>query len=175
MLMVSPVTIRQWANKGWLKSQVTAGGHRRFSRRDVVGFARQRGIALNLSDSDDLRVLIVEDDVQVAAFLAEVLVERAHGVVTETAFDGFEAGQKTSSFNPHIILLDLMMPGINGFEVCRRLKSDPVTKMIEVTAMTGYCTAENVERILSAGARACLAKPLDIDLLMRELGLPEPR
>lgn len=173
MLMVSPVTIRQWANKGWLKNQVTAGGHRRFARRDVEIFARQRGIGLNLAETEDLRVLIVEDDAQVVGFLAEVLVERAHGVVTETALDGFEAGQKTTSFCPHVILLDLMMPGINGFEVCQRLKSDPVTKMIEVTAMTGYYTAENVDRILSAGARACLAKPLDIDLLMRELGLAQ--
>ena len=90
MLMVSSITIRQCPNKGWLKSQVTTGGHRRFSRRDVVGFTQQRSIALNLSESDGPRVLIVEDDVQVEAFLAEVLTERAHGVLTETAFDDFE-------------------------------------------------------------------------------------
>ena len=175
MLMVSPVTIRQWANRGWLKAQMTAGGHRRFSRRDVESFARQRDITLNLGEGEGIRVLIVEDDRQVAEFLAEVLSQRAREVATATAHDGFEAGQIASAFKPHVILLDLMMPGINGFEVCSRLKRDPATKMVEVIAMTSFYTAENVDRILSAGAKACLAKPLDVDRLILELGLAQVR
>ena len=145
MLMVSPVTIRQWANKGWLRAQVTAGGHRRFSRRDIETFARERGIALNLGDAGLLKVLIVEDDHQVANLLTEVLAQRCEHIITHIARD--------------------------GFEVCHRLKSDPATKLIDIVAMTGSYTPENVDRILNAGAKACLAKPLDINLLMRELGL----
>jgi CheY-like chemotaxis protein len=65
-----------------------------------------------------------------------------------------------------------MMPGINGIEVCRELKSDPSTKVIRVVAMTGYYSQENVNAILSAGAEACLKKPLDINQLRELIGAP---
>jgi CheY-like chemotaxis protein len=69
------------------------------------------------------------------------------------------------------MLLDLMMPGMDGFEVCSRLKADNATKNIRVVAMTGYPSDENVNRILAAGAECCLAKPLDREKLLAVLGL----
>lgn len=171
MLMVSPVTIEQWVSKGWLKSQVTAGGHRRFSQFHVETFAQQQDIALNLGNHTGLRILIVDDDRQAADFLTEYFSKHPEGVETDIAHDGFEAGQKASEFEPDVILLDLMMPGLNGFDVCNRLKSNPATATIDIIAMTGYHTPDNVDRILNAGAKACLAKPLDMAQLLRELGL----
>ena len=82
-------------------------------------------------------------------------------VQMEVANDGFEAGQKLQTFRPHTVLLDLMMPGINGFDVCRKIKENPETRDTRVVVMTGYHTLENMMQAMEAGAEACLTKPLD--------------
>ena len=171
LLMVSPITVRQWAQKGWLEAQTTPGGHRRFLHRHVEVFARHRGLTLNHGDDDTTRVLIVDDDEQFSRFLVEALSELAEAVTTEVAQSGFEAGQKIHTFMPHIVLLDLMMPGVDRFAVCRQIKENPSTKGIDVIAITGFHTRENADRIINAGARACLGKPVDLDLLTREMGV----
>lgn len=170
-LLVSPVTVRQWAQKGWLPAETTPGGHRRFLRRDVEAFAQQRGLTLQLPDAGTLRVLVVDDDAQVARFLEEVIGAFPEGVQVEVALDGFDAGQRVEAYQPHIMLLDLMMPGMNGFDVCRRMKSSPATRSIDIIALTGFPTPENRSQILKAGARACLSKPVDLGLLREALGL----
>lgn len=166
LFMVSPVTVRQWAQKGLLSAALTAGGHRRFLRQELLRFADERGLSLNWIVQGKARVLIVEDDEHVATFLYELL--RGHDGIDalETAANGFEAGRKVHSFEPSMVLLDLMMPGIDGFEVCRTLKQDPATRHIRVLAMTGYASADNIERIMNAGAEVCLEKPIDTGRLL---------
>lgn len=166
LFMVSPVTVRQWAQKGLLSAALTAGGHRRFLRQELLRFADERGLSLNWIIHGKARVLIVEDDEQVASFLLELL--RGHDGIDalETAANGFEAGRKIHNFEPSVMLLDLMMPGMDGFEVCRTLKQDPSTRHIRVLAMTGYPTSENIERIMNAGAEVCLEKPIDTARLL---------
>ncbi len=170
LLMVSPVTVRQWAQKGALKSKATLGGHRRFSLQDIQEFARSRGLKLVNESKDSIRILIVDDDVQVSKMLSELLSLLPYVIETLTAIDGFEAGSKVQSFQPDIVLMDLMMPGMNGFETCRRLKQDPATKGIRVVAMTGYPSPENVEKIIQTGAEACLVKPIVRNQLIDALG-----
>ena len=171
LLMVSPITVRQWAQKGWLEAQTTPGGHRRFLHRHVEGFAQARGLTLYRGGDELTRVLIVDDDAQFSRFLVEALSQRSREITIEVATSGFEAGQKMYSFAPHIVLLDLMMPGLDGFTMCRQIKEQPAAKGTDVIAITGFCTPENEDRILSAGAKACLAKPLNLELLAREMGL----
>jgi CheY-like chemotaxis protein len=115
--------------------------------------------------------LIVDDDTQVGLFVSEMIRARDPKVAIEIARDGFEAGVKVESFRPHALLLDLMMPGMDGFEVCRRLRARPTLNHVRIIAMTGFPSAENVERIMGAGADACLPKPLDPERLLVELGL----
>ncbi|UCE90498.1 MAG: response regulator [Pseudomonadota bacterium] len=166
LLMVSPVTVRQWAQRGEIDALTTPGGHRRFTLEAVKAFARKRGMRLNPERSDDvMRILVVDDDVELNAWLSEML--SAHDVATEiaSAHNGFDAGVKLVSFKPHLILLDLMMPGLDGFDVCSSVREDPTKESTRVIAMTGYPSDENVQRILEAGAETCLAKPLDFDRL----------
>jgi len=169
--MVSPTAVRQWAEKGDLCALTTPGGHRRFLHDEVERFAREKGLTLNMGKGGALRVLIVDDDEQLMRYLVKLLEGFPEQIVVETANDGFVAGLKIQEFKPNIILLDLMMPGLNGFEVCHMLKVGPNTKAIRVIAMTGYATAENIENILSAGAEVCLPKPIDEQKLLKHLGL----
>lgn len=167
-MMVSPITVRGWAQKGLLPAEVTPGGHRRFRREEVERFARQWNPAGNRGP---LRVLIVDDDSAVLGFLTELLTGGDMPVEVVTATDGFEAGHQVHVFAPDIVLLDLMMPGIRGTEVCRRIKATPGQSQVRVIAMSGYLSADNEAELLAAGAECCLAKPIDTARLLRQMGL----
>lgn len=171
MLMVSPTTIRQWASQGKLNSALTPGGHRRFLRADVERFSRQNNLTLPLRDSDVTRILIVDDDEEVGQLLTQLFTYSSSPVETMTATSGFEAGRLVHSFEPHVVLLDLMMPGMDGFEVCRDIKQNPTTRAIRVVAMTGYYEDGNVAEILDAGAEVCLSKPFKLNALLRAIGI----
>lgn len=178
LLMVAPVTLRAWATKGLLNAHTTVGGHRRFLRQDLAQFAAQRGMRLLESTPEDgpspetaggLRVLVVDDDHRFAAFLRELL--EMNGVTAALAFDGFAAGRMVESFKPDTVLLDLRMPGLDGFAVCRQLKSSPATSRIRVIAMTGYAPLDSRAAIVEAGAELCLAKPFTNAQLLSLLGI----
>ena len=167
LLMVSPVTVRQWAQRGEIEAMTTPGGHRRFLRPAVESFAKIRGIPLSEhDDSEVLRVLVVDDDPVTNDYLVKLLHNQNEQVETESAYNGFEAGSKIETFKPKIVLLDLMMPGLDGFEVARFIKRDSIRTAIRILAMTSSATDENIERIMEAGAEACLSKPLDPEKLL---------
>lgn len=161
ILMVSPITLRQWAQKGMLNFKITAGGHRRYIASDVEAFKEKYGLEKHAGIDGNPRVLVVDDDDDLRKMLEISIKENLDNSEVETAADGFEAGSKVQSFKPNIVLLDLMMPGLNGLEVCKKLKNDDRTSDIRVIAMTGYPSEENVQAILKAGAEVCLAKPFD--------------
>ncbi len=164
-LMVSPITVRQWADKGWLAALTTPGGHRRFARDAVEEFARERRLRFNRPASA-ARILVVDDDTQLAGYLHELLHTSLENCTVEIARNGFEAGQKVQIFRPGLILLDLMMPGMDGFEVCAHLRATPATQDIRIIAMTGFATVEYTSRIIAAGAELCFTKPLDAPALL---------
>ena len=171
LLRVEPGTVRVWAQSGRLRSSTTPGGHRRFARRDVLAFAREHGIALATPERDKTRVLIVDDDAQLRSLLPRMLASSGSPVEAVTAHDGFSAGQLLATFEPHVIVLDLFMPGVNGFELCKTLKSDPATADIRVIAMTGTSDSDAIARIVDLGAERCLAKPIILEQLLAAVGL----
>jgi len=113
------------------------------------------------------KILIVDDDPEIRDLLSKMLscVEYE----TEVASSGFEAGAKVVKFKPVLIILDLIMPEMSGFEVCKKIKGDPDTSHIKVLAITGYDTEENREKIMKAGADDYMAKPVKRDLLIRHI------
>ena len=173
MLMVSPVTVRQWAQKDMIKAKVTPGGHRRFLLEDVREFARERGIGIleEARREGPKRVLIVDDNEDLVHFIEELISNSEEEFMIEKAFDGFTAGDKVHSFKPDVILLDLMLPGMDGYEVCKRLKGSRDTQHIEIIAMTGYFSKKSYQQIISAGAKECLAKPFKNQELLKLLGI----
>lgn len=166
-MMVSPITVRGWAQKGLLRAEITPGGHRRFRREDVERFAGQRGG----SGQRSLRVLIVDDDRAVVGYLRELLEGLATSPEVDAAHDGFEAGRKVLSFKPDVVLLDLMMPGINGIDVCRRLKEDPASSDIRIIALSGHLSTESEIALLASGVECCLSKPIDTGRLLAAIGI----
>ncbi len=169
LLHVSPITVRSWANKGLLRTEITPGGHRRFSFDEVERLAGEHGMTLELQPATTQRVLIVDDDRQFSGYLVELLEGLPSPPLVEVAHDGFEAGRRLMGMAPDIVLLDLMMPGMDGFETCRRIKEDSATSHVRVIAISGYPTPESVRRILDCGAERCLGKPLDARQLLQAM------
>jgi len=160
-LGVSPVTVRHWALDGKLEFITTPGGHRRFLQEQVDQFVQAHGVNKASNRTSKMCVLIVEDDKQLSSYLTDFIESLNAPIDSAVANDGFEAGELVHEFNPDLVLLDLMMPTMDGFSVCQRIKQNPKTRHIRVVAMTGYPTQENIDRITQAGAEACLSKPLD--------------
>ena len=161
---VSPLSIINWVNAGRLPAFRTPGGHRRIRREDLIRFMRDNGIPLPeelREGSGRPRILIVDDEPSVRDVLAEHLAHRSNAYEVMSAADGFEAGRLVATFRPDVVLLDLRMPGVDGFQVCRAIKADPDTASTTVIAMTGYHSPETESRILECGAVRCFAKPVE--------------
>ncbi|MBL4911335.1 MAG: response regulator [Alteromonadaceae bacterium] len=174
LLMVSPSAIRLWSEKGDLKARLTAGGHRRFKLADIEDFAQQRNIELNVAEDKKVKILIVDDEEMFAELLETVLVLQFNELEFSEAevkisLNGFDAGIQLKAFAPNIVLLDLMMENIDGFQICQQIKQDPSLKHIRVIAMSGNASTRNRQEIIKAGAEALLEKPINIAELTKQL------
>ena len=165
---ISRGTVWRYIKSGDLKASQTPGGHFRILRKDLDSFIVERGmypLANNLTSNN--KVLIVDDDPKIRDLLAQML--SAHRYETETVSSGFAAGAKVATFKPGLIILDLVLPEMSGFEVCRLIKEDPQTSHIKILAVTGYDTEENRDKIMEAGADDYIAKPLSMDALLKHV------
>ncbi|RMF89884.1 MAG: response regulator [Planctomycetota bacterium] len=116
--------------------------------------------------SDKPRILIADDNAPnvelLEAYLADVDCE------TEIAVDGQDTLEKVAAFQPDLILLDIMMPKLSGFEVCAKLKSDPATSGIMILMVTALNELGDIERAVEAGCDDFLSKPVNkLELLKR--------
>ena len=161
-------TVWRYIKSGDLKASQTPGGHFRILRKDLDAFIVEKGmypLVNNLSSGK--KILIVDDDPQIRNVLTQML--SAHKYETEIASSGFAAGTKVATFKPDLIILDLLMPQMSGFEVCRQIKEDSQTSHIKILAITGYDTEENRDKIMKAGADDYMAKPLSKDALLERV------
>jgi two-component system alkaline phosphatase synthesis response regulator PhoP len=112
------------------------------------------------------RILIADDNVQGLELLEAYLSGTDYQV--DTATDGEETLSKVQSFAPDLLLLDIMMPKISGFEVCKRLKANPATQGIVVLMVTALDQPHDIDKAVEAGANDFLTKPINkIELLLR--------
>ncbi len=170
ILHVDPGSVANWIDQGLLTAHRTPGGHRRVNPDNLVAFlkAHQMPVPDELAP-DSPRVLIVDDEPAIAELVSQTIRNAHPNYEVHTASDGFQAGTILATVKPQLVILDLRMPGMDGFEVCKLIKGQAATKNTEVIAMTAYRSPENEQRILECGARTCLSKPLDIERLLSEV------
>jgi DNA-binding response OmpR family regulator len=119
-----------------------------------------------MSQASAARILIAEDNPQGVELLEAYLSGTEY--LVETATDGDEALRKVQSFGPDLLLLDIMMPKISGFEVCKRLKANPATQSIVILMVTALDQPHDIDRAVEAGANDFLTKPINkAELLLR--------
>jgi len=111
-------------------------------------------------------VLIVEDDAETRQFYIATFA--SDGFRTDQAHNGFQAFEKALDHSPDLILTDIAVPGIDGIELCRRLRANERTHAIPVLAITGYDDRQYPDRVIGAGADHVLTKPCTADVLVEE-------
>jgi len=117
-----------------------------------------------MQEKETARILVVDDDANIINFFQSVLEEQGYTVAT--AGNGLEAIQKVKEFHPEVILLDVIMPEMDGYEVTEELKGDPETSSISIILVTGMDTLDDKVRGLEAGADDFITKPFNFDELV---------
>jgi len=170
MLHVDPGSVANWIDQGLLRAHRTPGGHRRVVAEDLIQFLREHKMPIpaELSPAPK-RILVVDDQPPITQLIARAVKAAHPDCEVIEAHDAFHAGTQTATFKPDVFILDLRMPGMDGYEVCRLIKSQDATKHAEVVAITAYPSEESISRIKKCGARVCLTKPLDMDQLLKEI------
>lgn len=170
LLGVAVSTVATWIDQGDLKAGKTPGGHRRIVAKDLVDFLLQRNlpVPIELAESKH-KVLVVDDEPAVAKLVSRVIRAAHPEYEVLVAHDGFAAGELVASARPDVVVLDLRMPQLDGFEVCRRIKSREDTKEIVVIAVTAYHSSKAQKEIMDCGASAYLVKPLDAEALVQQV------
>ena len=163
---VTPVTIQNWIDKDWLHAYRTPGGHRRVLREDLLSFLDSRNIPHIFNErSGPPKILVVDDDKNFTELITDILLLDNPDYEIEIAHDGFRAGLLYANNKPDVVLLDLMLPGVDGFEVCRQIKHRSSGRATVVIAITGLDDPSHKERIMALGATHFLQKPADTSVI----------
>jgi len=168
---VSPKTIINWIEAGHISAYKTVGGHRRIKKSDLEDFMRKQGIPIPEQEinSERKRILIVDDDPIIVETIVQALEEEEHNYEIVSASDGFEAGLQVNHFRPHLLILDIMMPDIKGYEVCKRIKTNEETKDTKIIVLSAYLDDEKFKKMKEYGADLCFSKPLPLPQLREEV------
>lgn len=114
-----------------------------------------------------IRILIIEDDLGLAENLKALL--QVKGYTVEFAADGVQGVEAARKSLPDVVLLDIMIPKLSGFDVCRTLRTDPKTQRIRIIMMTGLSQMQDIEKAFSCGAVDYLTKPFDSERLIKKI------
>ena len=166
---VSQQTIIRCFDSGQLKGfRVPGSRFRRIPREALYRFMKENSIPTDALESGRRRVLIVDDDQAVVDLISEVLAGDAR-FETKVVNNGFGAGMLAKEYHPDLIILDVMLPDINGQAVCELIRKDPTMADIKIICISGMVEEEKIVELRAAGADDFLHKPLDIDELIRRV------
>ena len=165
LLHVNPRSVINWIEQSLLPSYRTPGGHRRIRRDDLLAFLRKHQIPTPESLVEGKFTVLIVDDEQEIVDLIKTFLLRQGGYDVTSASDGISALLEVGRLKPDLLILDIMIPGVDGIEVCRRIKEDSSNRSI-IIAVSG--NAEHENDIYRAGADVFMVKPLDLERLQSE-------
>ncbi|HBR15419.1 MAG TPA: response regulator [Candidatus Omnitrophica bacterium] len=163
---VTQRTAVQWINEGKLKSFRTPGKHIRVNRADFIEFLKKYQMPIpeelvsSLNTNSKKKILIVDDDRSMVDSIRRFL-QRETVYDLEIAYDGFEAGQKFSDFKPDLVILDIKMPGLDGYKLCSHIRDNPENKNTKILLISGVINQNGLQQIKKSGANDYLAKPFN--------------
>lgn len=163
---VSQQTIIRCFDNGSLRGfRVPGSKFRRIPRDHLVAFMKENGIPTDALESGKKKVLIVDDDEDLVELISDGF-RRDGRFDIRTANNGFDAGMQVREFRPDLVVLDVMLPDINGREVCQRVRSDSALDMVKILCISGMVEQDKVAGLKAAGANDFMQKPFDIDTLV---------
>ena len=163
---VSQQTIIRCFDSGQLKGfRVPGSRFRRIPRDTLLKFMKDNGIPTDALESQKREVLLVDDDADLVEVVAAALTADGRFEV-RLAGTGFDAGMMVKEYKPDIIVLDVMLPDINGREVCTRVRSDNQLEDVKILCISGMVEPDKVDDLKEAGANDFLQKPFEVDQLI---------
>ena len=166
---VSQQTIIRCFDSGQLKGfRVPGSKFRRIPRDVLYKFMKDNGIPTDALESGKRKALVVDDDEELVELIADVLNSDGRFEV-RTANNGFDAGMMVKEYHPDIIVLDVMLPDINGKEVCERVRSDTNLDDVKIICISGMVEAHKVDELKQAGADEFVQKPFEVNDLMKRM------
>lgn len=166
---VSQQTIIRCFDSGRLEGfRVPGSKFRRIPRENLIKFMKDNAIPLDGMETGKKKVLVVDDDTEIVDLLVEVLTRDGRFDV-KTATSGYEAGIQTQRFRPDCILLDYMLPDVNGNVVCHTIRKNPEFENIRIIIVSGVIKQEEIDQLLKSGAQDFVKKPFDINDLIKRI------
>ena len=166
---VSQQTIIRCFDNGTLKRfRVPGSRFRRIPRDQLFAFMRDNGIPTDALESGKRKVLLVDDDVELVELINDVLARDTRFEV-RTANNGFDAGMMVKEYRPDLIVLDVMLPDINGKEVCQRVRSDSTMDEVRIICISGMVEDDKIEDLKASGANDFLHKPFEVETLVERM------
>lgn len=163
---VSQQTIIRCFDNGSLKGfRVPGSRFRRIPRNELFQFMRENGIPTDALESGKRKLLLVDDDQDLIELLADAFLREGRFEI-KTANNGFDAGMFVKEFRPDLVVLDIMLPDINGKEVCQRIRRDPALEAVKVICISGMIEQDKVADLRSAGADDFMQKPFAVERLI---------
>lgn len=166
---VSQQTIIRCFDSGQLKGfRVPGSRFRRIPRDQLYAFMRDNGIPTDALDSGKRKILVVDDDEQLVELIVDAL-ERDGRFEIRQVNNGFGAGMLVKEYRPDLIILDVMLPDINGKEVCHRVRSDSSMDEVKIICISGMVEPDRIDELRQAGANDFMKKPFEIDALLERV------
>ena len=163
---VSQQTIIRCFDSGQLKGfRVPGSRFRRIPREQLYSFMRDNGIPTDALDSGKRKILVVDDDEDLVELINDAL-ERDGRFDIRTVNNGFGAGMLIKEFRPDLVVLDIMLPDINGKEVCNLVRGDKTMDDVRIVCISGMVEQDKIQELRDAGANDFLKKPFDVDHLV---------
>jgi CheY-like chemotaxis protein len=150
-----------------IKASRTPGGHYRILEEDLDSFREQYDMFPRDKGPSRKRVMIVDDDADALALMEKILDNEGYELINVS--NATEVGLKAAQMAPDLILLDFLMPEINGFEVCKALRDNDLTRSIPIMAVTCLSKERDIERIFECGADEYLPKPFKVEQLLEKV------
>lgn len=165
---VSQQTIIRCFDNGSLKGfRVPGSRFRRIPRDQLYAFMKENGIPTEALEDGKKRLLIVDDDQDLVDLMVDAF-ENDQRWEIRTANNGFGAGMLVKEFRPEMVVLDVMLPDINGKEVCQRVRTDPTMKSVKIICISGMVEQNKIHELMAAGANDFMNKPFAVeDLIQR--------
>lgn len=166
---ISQQTIIRCFDAGRLDGfKVPGSKFRRIPRESLIKFMKDNSIPLDNIDSGKRKILVVDDDAEIVELIVDVLTRDGRFEV-KSASSGYDAGILTEQFRPELMLLDYMLPDINGNVVCKAVKSNPELVNTRVIIVSGVVNQSEIDDLMNAGAEDFIRKPFDISELVEKI------
>ncbi|RKY09314.1 MAG: regulator [Planctomycetota bacterium] len=166
---VSQQTIIRCFDSGRLEGfRIPGSRFRRIPRESLIKFMRENHMPLNNVETGKRKILIVDDDDEIVELMVDVL-SRDGRFEIKTASSGYDAGIMTEQFRPDLVILDYMLPDINGNIVCRAIRRNRQLQNIRIIIVSGVVNAGEIKDLLDAGAEEFIRKPFDIVELVEKI------